>query len=98
MVTTPSSTTPTKLARSTKGKKYPAEPLTACEARLLIKACSRRAPTGVRNAALITLLYRGGLRITEALSLKPKDINLQEGSVRVLTDSPAGQPQEPVDT
>lgn len=46
------------------------------EVRLLMNACSRRAPTGIRNRALIALLYGGGLRIGEALALKPKDLDL----------------------
>jgi integrase/recombinase XerC len=50
----------------------------------LLKACSRRAPTGRRNAALIALLYRCGLRISEALALMPKDVDLAEGSVNVV--------------
>lgn len=67
-----------------KGKKYPAEPLARSEVEALIKTCSKRAPTGVRNAALISLLWRSGLRISEALSLKPKDIDTERQSLRVL--------------
>jgi len=50
----------------------------------LIRACSNRAPTGIRNRALITVLYRGGLRLSEALALHPKDVNPGLGTVRVL--------------
>ncbi len=46
--------------------------------------CSKRAPTGIRNGALIALLYRGQLRIGEALALKPKDLDFDAGTVRVL--------------
>ena len=67
-----------------KGKRYPAEPLTAEEVGSLLAACSTRAPTGVRNRALITLLYRGGLRISEALALEPKDLDRNEGTIRIL--------------
>jgi len=49
-----------------------------------MRACGRHAPTGLRNRALIALLYRTGLRINEALSLYPKDLELTDGSVRVL--------------
>jgi site-specific recombinase XerC len=48
------------------GKTYPAEIFTPSEARALIAACSRRAPTGVRNRALIAVLYRAGLRVSAA--------------------------------
>ena len=42
-----------------------------------------RAPTGLRNAALIVLLYRTGLRLQEALDLVPSDIDFAERSVTV---------------
>jgi site-specific recombinase XerD len=64
--------------------KYAPEPLTEREVGQLLKHCSRRAPTGVRNRALIAVMYRGGLRISEALALKPADIDLEQGTVRVL--------------
>lgn len=67
-----------------KGKTYPAEILTEEEVRSLIQCCSNRAPTGIRNRALITVLYRGGLRLSEALALKPKDIDPEAGTVTVL--------------
>ena len=67
-----------------KGKKLPAEPLAQDEVKALLKACSNRAPTGIRNRALIVLFYRGGLRVKEALSLMPKDCDTQKGTVRVL--------------
>jgi site-specific recombinase XerD len=67
-----------------KGKRYPAEILTAEEVRALLKACSSRAPTGIRNRALIVTLYRGGLRVSEALALMPKDLDRDAGTVRIL--------------
>jgi integrase/recombinase XerD len=67
----------------TKGKR-PAEVLTEAEVRSLLNACSRRAPTGIRDRALLTVLYRAGLRIEEALSLKPSDIDPGRGTIRIL--------------
>jgi len=67
-----------------KGRSYPAEILTSDEALALIRAASNRAPTGIRNRALIAVLYRGGLRLGEALALKPKDIDPDQGTVTVL--------------
>jgi len=66
-----------------RGKKLPAEPLTDEEALRLIKACSSRGPSGIRNKALVTLLWRTGLRCSEALDLALRDVNLQAGTVRV---------------
>ncbi len=67
-----------------KGQTYPAEVLTEDEAKSLIQCCSNRAPTGIRNRALITVLYRGGLRLSEALALKPKDLDPDAGTITVL--------------
>ena len=67
-----------------RGKRFPAEVLTGDEVRGLIKAASGRAPTGIRNRALLGLLYRGGLRISEALALEVKDLDQNAGTVRVL--------------
>jgi site-specific recombinase XerD len=65
-------------------RKRPAEVLTEAEVRSLLGACSRRAPTGIRDRALLTVLYRGGLRIEEALDLKPADVDPDRGTIRVL--------------
>jgi site-specific recombinase XerD len=67
-----------------KGHRYPAEILTADEVRALITACSNRAPTGIRNRALLVLLYRAGCRISEALRLLPKDLDRAAGTATVL--------------
>ena len=67
-----------------KGKTYPPEILTPAEVMALIQGCSTRAPTGIRNRALLTLFYRAGLRMSEALDLQPKDIDLEAGTVTVL--------------
>jgi site-specific recombinase XerD len=69
---------------SNRGKKFPAQPLDGDEIKVLIRACSQRAPTGIRNAALIATLYRAGLRIGEALSIRPKDLDADAGAIRVL--------------
>ncbi len=48
-----------------------------------MRGCSRRAPTGVRNRALIAVLWRCGLRIGEALALRRKDIDPDAGTLVV---------------
>lgn len=67
-----------------KGMSFPPEILTPDEVKALISACSNRAPTGIRNRALITVMYRGGLRLGEALAVSPKDIDAEQGTVTVL--------------
>jgi len=77
-------TKPKTAASSSSGsRRRPPEVLTEAEAIALIKACSSRAPTGVRNRALIAVLWRCGLRISEALSLELRDVDLQAGTLRV---------------
>ena len=67
-----------------KGRTFPPEVLTEEEVRSLIRACSNRAPTGIRNRALITVMYRGGLRLGETLALRPKDVDPDRGTITVL--------------
>lgn len=67
-----------------KGRTFPPEPLTEAEVGLLLRGCSLRAPTGIRNRALIAVMYRAGLRVSEALALRPADVNLTDGTLRVL--------------
>jgi integrase len=72
---------------SNAGRKFPAEPLTASEVEALIAACRGNGPIAVRNRALIALLWRSGLRVREALSLRPSDvaggrINVRQGKAR----------------
>ncbi|MDH3227559.1 MAG: site-specific integrase [Thermoleophilia bacterium] len=66
-----------------RGQTYPAEVLTADEVRALMRA-TNRGNTGIRNRALIAVLYRAGLRLSEALALKPSDVDVDGGTIRVL--------------
>ena len=68
---------------SNKGRRYPVEVLTGGEVHAILEACGTSV-FGVRNRALITVLYRAGLRISEALALLPKDVDSSGHSIRVL--------------
>jgi site-specific recombinase XerD len=83
---------PNRRPAPNKGGKFPAQPLTPQEVAAMLNLCSLRAPTGVRNRAMLTLLYRSGLRISELLALRPADINLGKHSIRLL-DTKTGQAQ-----
>jgi site-specific recombinase XerD len=65
------------------GSKLDADLLTPAEIELLMRQCSRRAPTGVRNRALLAVLWRCGLRLGEALALAPKDFDPDSGTLVV---------------
>lgn len=67
-----------------KGEKLPPEIYTRDEVERLIKACSHTSSTGVRDRALIAVLYRAGLRISEALDLYLKDVDFDAGTIRIL--------------
>lgn len=65
-----------------KGMVYPADPPTVDE----IVAVMRRIPSdrqGIRLRALIVVLWRGGLRIQEALSLIESDLDPRRGAILV---------------
>lgn len=66
------------------GQTYPAEVLTKGEIWGLLAACSRRSSAGVRNAALIVVLWRAGLRVSEALALRIADVDAAAGTITVL--------------
>jgi site-specific recombinase XerD len=65
-----------------RGMVYPADPPTVDE----IVAVMRRVPSdrhGIRLRALIVVLWRGGLRIQEALSLIESDLDPRRGPILV---------------
>jgi site-specific recombinase XerC len=66
------------------GRRYPPEPLSREEALALLNAIPLTTKAGIRNRALIALLWRTGLRIAEALALKPHHVDFQMMRVTVL--------------
>jgi integrase len=67
-----------------KGRRFPAEPLSAGEVRALLAACDANTLTGMRNHALIATMWRTGLRCSEALALRSSDVDIESGTIRVL--------------
>jgi site-specific recombinase XerD len=63
---------------------YPAEVLTKDEIGRLLDACGTKTWTARRNRALIVVMYRAGLRVAEALALRPCDVDAERGAIRVL--------------
>jgi len=58
--------------------------LTLAEVTALIDAPDREKPEGLRDAAMLELLYGAGLRVTELIGLEMTGINLEAGFVRVF--------------
>lgn len=72
-----------------KGRSLPPELLTADEVRRLVHACPESEPAGLRNRALIAILYRGGLRLGEALALRPGDLDADASLLALEVRLPA---------
>jgi len=58
--------------------------LTVDEVKYLLGTPDISKPKGIRDAAMLELLYAAGLRVSELVTLKLQDINLESGFVRVL--------------
>jgi integrase/recombinase XerD len=55
--------------------------LTVDEADRLVRQPDERDPHGLRDRAMLEVLYATGLRVSEFIQLKPSDVNLEEGYV-----------------
>lgn len=67
-----------------KGRRLPIEVLSRNEVISLMECVPGGRLTRTRNMATIVVLYRAGLRIGEALHLRAKDLDPDNGTIRVL--------------
>lgn len=65
------------------GRRLPAT-LSADEVERLLAQPDLAAPAGLRDRAMLELMYASGLRVSELVKLKFADIDLQEGLVRCV--------------
>ena len=65
-----------------KGRRYPPDPPSVEEIIAVMRACGS-GPEGVRLRAVIVVLWRAGLRISEALALSESDLDRRRGAVLV---------------
>jgi integrase len=70
------------LAPRNKGVRYPADPPTVEEIVAVMRAAGE-GPEGVRLRGIIVVLWRAGLRISEALALNETDLDPERGSLLV---------------
>jgi integrase/recombinase XerC len=71
------------MAVAAESRRRPPEVLEREDIEALLHTCSTVAPTGIRDAALIAVLWRCGLRLAEALALKPSDVKIKTRKLAV---------------
>lgn len=76
-------TDPTELLESPKIGRHLPEVLSLPEIDAIIAAIDQGKPEGVRDAAIIEVLFSCGLRISELIGLKISSLYLEEGYIRV---------------
>lgn len=79
---------PSKLVDMPKTSLKLPDVLTVDEVRRLLNAPNSGRASGVRDAAMLELLYAAGLRVSELVGLKVQDAHLDGGFVRVLGKGP----------
>ena len=57
------------------------------EVQILLRQPNKRYPIGLRNKAIMSLMLHCGLRLSEVVNLKPGNINLTKGKLRVESGS-----------
>jgi site-specific recombinase XerD len=64
------------------GRELP-KTLTSDEVTALMGRCNLTAPTGLRDRAMLALMHRAGLRVSEVCGLHLRDIDWKQGTVHV---------------
>jgi len=77
-------TDPTLLIEAPKLQRTLPRSLTEGEVERLINAPDIDSPEGLRDRAMLELLYATGLRVTELIGLRPDQVSLNQGVVRVV--------------
>jgi len=75
-----------------KGRRYPADPPSVEEIVTVMRVAGER-PHGLRTRALVVLLWRAGLRISEALAVAESDLDRERGGV-LVRDGKGGKRRE----
>ena len=72
---------PSEHLKPPKVEKKAPETLTVAEMDLLLKQPSKETPKGIRDRAMLELLYATGIRVSELISLNIDDVNMQMGYI-----------------
>lgn len=75
---------PTRLLRRPKGDAPLPKMLSEAEVALLLEAPETESILGLRDRAMLELMYACGLRVSELVGLRFGDLNLEAGFVRVM--------------
>lgn len=78
------SNNPTRLLDLPRIKRHIPETMTVEEVETLISAPNVDSPLGIRDRAILELMYATGLRISEVVSLRLLNLNLDAGFVRTV--------------
>ena len=74
---------PTKTMTLPRIERYLPETLNELQVEELLESIDTKQPLGLRDRAMLELLYASGLRISELAGAKLENLNLEEGIVRV---------------
>jgi integrase/recombinase XerD len=77
-------TDPTVNVESPRGWKRLPKTLSASDVEVLLDQPDRSTPIGLRDKAMLELLYATGLRVSELIGLRLSDVNLERGFLVVL--------------
>ncbi len=68
------------------------------EAEAILAKPNTGCPTGLRNRAILEVMYRAGLRVSEVINLKPGDIRWNSGILEVRSGKGGKDRNVPVDS
>src|SRR2546423_1825576 len=74
---------PTEALSLPRIERYLPETLNELQVEQLLESVDAKAPLGLRDRAMLELLYASGLRISELAGAKLENLNLEDGIVRV---------------
>ncbi|MGH7936347.1 MAG: tyrosine-type recombinase/integrase, partial [Chthoniobacterales bacterium] len=74
---------PTESLHLPRIERYLPETLNELQVEQLLESVDTKAPLGLRDRAMLELLYASGLRISELAGAKLEHLNLEEGVIRV---------------